>query len=316
MILRWLLPRLMMSYDDLPAIPSPGGGGSSGRGGRPRSVPIFGNVGGGGGGGGGEEREGPSSAARDRREIVGGYAYEYPAPVGPGSLGLMGPGTYPSAAHNWTPYRNGDQRRILGRLVNQGSIYDLQLSLVQAGLLDDDDVAFGYLDSTTEDAFGDILALANQNGMDWRDVLSQAAAGGGIGGNDSYGVGGRGSKGGLDPEILPLPNRDDLIAAVEETALSKYGQRLDDDLHESAADALLDTLRTQQERQVQRTYAALDEAGEGATHVFVEDAPGMSEGSMARLLDEEIRERAPNVVMDKGVRDAMDSWFAALAGPV
>lgn len=240
----------------------------------------------------------PGDGERRRRPnpVVGGYAYTRPT-------GVVEPTPFHAYLQRFDPYRERDQRRILARLVNQGTIYDLQQSLVAAGLLDDTIVAFGYLDDATSDAFAHILAIANQHGMSWQDVLSQSAAGGGIGGNPNYGGGGPGA---LAPTVIQLPNRDDLVAAVQDTGFGLTGQMLDDDLQQSAVDSVLDALRTQQERQVQAEQSA-----PGGEVSFTESAP-----DVGRLLEEEVRERAPDFVMSKGVRDAMDDWFSALGGPV
>jgi hypothetical protein len=236
-----------------------------------------------------------TAARREGREIVGGYAVDLGDMQTSGSI--AGGGTY---APVFDPYRQNDLRRILSNQVNQGAIDDLQLALIQAGLLDEGDVAFGYLDDTTQDAFGQILALANQNGMQWQDVLSQAAAGGGIGGNANYGGGG----GKLpDTQIVELPNRDDLRAALGDTGMSLTGVTLDDDLIDAATESVLDTMRTQQERKFQQ------EVGATGALAFTESA-----GDPTRLLEEEVRQRAPDQVVDKGARDTRDAWFSALQG--
>lgn len=246
-----------------------------------------------------------TGSSRRPNPVVGGYYADRPGDVIRQTSGsLAGGGTY--QGQNFDPYRDRDLRRILGRLVNQGGIYDLQLALVQAGLLDDQDVAFGYLDDDTSDAFSTILGIANQNGLDWRDVLSQASAGGGIGGNTGYGTGSGPAP--LSPTVVQLPNRDDTIAAAEATGMSLSGHRLDDDLTQSIADHVLDTLRTQQERQVQ---AELASQGTGQGVMFTNAAPDPQ-----RLLEEEVRRRAPNAVADKGARDASDLWFSLVNGPV
>jgi hypothetical protein len=251
---------------------------------------------------GGNDAGGVQPQHRDRpaNDIIGGYAYQpQQAPTVHGSLGSYGPGTAPSAVFD--PYRDRDLRHILARMVNQGTIYDLQLALVQAGFLEDD-ANFGYIDDATSDALSDVLAIANQHGIVWQDVLSQSAAAGGAYGTASGGGGGQQ----LAPTVITLPNRDDVRKAQEDIGTNLTGERLDDDLLDGATDAVLDRLRTQQERQFQKE---LGFTGEGL--YFTEGAP-----DAARLMEEQIRERAPGKVMAKGTRDAMDSWFAGLAGPV
>lgn len=260
----------------------------------------------------------PSVDTEQRRKtkddpFVGGFAVapvRYPSTIH-GGVGTYGPGTAPSAPL-WEPYTVNAQRHILSSVVTQGGIYDLQLALVQAGFLDDDDVGFGIVDDATDSAFASVLAVANQHGLPWQDVLSQAAAAGGTFG------GGFSSDGKLKPDIYTLPNRDDLRASLESMAIGDprssnglTGVALDDDLLDAATESVLDTLRTQQERKVQQELAV----GEGET-AYIEDTPGRTEGSMARLLEEEIEERAPGLVMGKGVREAMDGWFEAIRGPV
>lgn len=247
---------------------------------------------------GGSPGDTPASD-RPGQAVVGGFAFQ-PRP-GSGSDSLYGPGSYtPGAISNpFDPYRQGDMRRILGSLVNQGSILDLQEALVAAGLLSGS-VTFGVIDSATESAFETLLSIANQNGLDWRDVLSQGAQSGAFATTDTDAIGGGGA--GLAPSYITLPNREDLDASLEETGMSLTGQRLDDDLRSSAVESILDSLRTQQERQIQTD---LNRTGAGP---FVEhEAPDIN-----RLLEEEVRERAPQKVMNKAARDAMDTWFAMI----
>lgn len=225
---------------------------------------------------------------RPGQAVVGGYYYN-PQP----NVGGYGP-YRPGPTSGFDPYRAGDMRRILNMLVNQGSIMDLQLALIAAGLLDED-TNLGWIDSATQDAFEDVLAIANQNGMSWQDVLSQAGAAGG-----AYSAGGAG--GSVPANIIALPNSEDLDAALEEAGMSMTGERLDDDLRSSAVESVLDALRTQQERQLQRELSA----SPGST-VFTESAP-----DVGRLLEEQIEERAPQKVMNKAARDAMDVWFALI----
>lgn len=259
-------------------IPKPGGGGSSNR---PRSsgAPVF--------TGGGASQQGGDGMSPP----VGGYSVQA---VAPGTSVMRNPTIV------FQPYRDDDVTNMLNGIVRSGSIYDLQLALIQAGFLSDDAV-LGYIDSQTQSAFEDLLAVANQHGMRWEDVLSQAADGGGVQGGENRG-GGVGSGG----VTVALPNRDDLIASVDDFALSTYGQTVDEDLQAAIADSILDTYRTQQEREVQRGLSA---SGDGVT--FTESAP-----DVGRLLEEEIEQRRPGMVMEQGVRDAMDAWFAALQGPV
>jgi hypothetical protein len=245
----------------------------------------------------------PTAAQRQAREVVGGYFANRPGDVRRQTSGsLAGGGAY--IGQDFDPYRRGDQHRILSRLVNQDAIYDLQLALIQAGLIDDGDIALGYLDDATEEGFAHVLALANQNGMEWRDVLSQVTAAGGVGGNDSYGAGG--SEAELAPTVIQLPNRDDVAAALGDVGMERTGERLDDDLLDAATESVLDQLRTQQERQVQRELGA---TGEGVT--FTESAP-----DPGRLLEEEIEERVPEQVIGKQTRDLMDEWMSAVKGPI
>lgn len=251
------------------------------------------------GGGGGE----PTQQTNDRpdTDIIGGYVR--PGPGLPSiSQNLYGPGSYtPGTYHG---YRQNDMQRILGSLVNQGSVLDLQEALVAAGLLSGD-VQFGVIDSATESAFETLLSIANQNGLDWRDVLSQGAQSGAFATSD---VGGSGAAP-LSPTMIALPNRDDLDSLLErEIGMSLTGERLDDDLRAGAVESVLDALRTQQERQVQRE---MDLAGTGEGVAFVESAPDVN-----RLLEEQVRERAPQKVMNKQTRDAMETWFEMIGEPL
>lgn len=252
---------------------------------------------------------GPVTESEPRRKtkddpIIGGYATSGGTVQTSGSL--AGGGTFQNV---FQPYRQNDLRHILAQITQQGSILDLQLALVQAGLLDED-VAFGFIDGDTEDAFETVLTIANQNGMLWSDVLSQVSAGGGqFGGVDVGGGGGVGGGAGLAPTVITLPNRDDMVAAVDDLALSVAGERVDMDLQESLADQVLDVLRTHQERGVQREISAA-ESGRGGV-LFTESAP-----DPARLLEEELREERPGLVMGKETREAMDEWMSLVRGPV
>lgn len=257
-------------------IPKPGGGGSSNR---PRSsgAPVF--------TGGGASQQGGDGMSPP----VGGYSVQA---VAPGTSVMRNPTIV------FQPYRDDDVTNMLNGIVRSGSIYDLQLALIQAGFLSDDAV-LGYIDSQTQSAFEDLLAVANQHGMRWEDVLSQAADGGGVTG--SAGGGG----GGLAPGLLALPNRDDLLARVDDLAMSTLGQKIDEDLQEAITDSVIDSYRTQQERQVQKELSA------SGDYVTVEEPP-----TTDRMVEDELRKRRPGMVMEQGVRDAMDAWFAALQGPV
>lgn len=257
---------------------------------------------GGGGMGGGNRRS-------DDNGVVGGFAYTRDNPnESPNPIGGLSPAsaTFPYPTAQFDPYRQNDMRRILQMQVNQGGLNDLQLALVQAGLLDRSDITPGYLGDDTQDAFSNLLAIANQNGMDWRDVLSQMVSGGGSDFDQPGGGGGGGGGGGLAPTIIQLPNRDDLVANAEDTGLAMTGHRLDDDLQGTIADSVLDALRTQQERQYQQELGI---TGQGLH--FTEGAPDVQ-----RLTEEAIEEERPGLVMERGVQDAMNSWFAALRGPV
>lgn len=248
-------------------------------------------------GGGTRQTAGDEDERRPGQDVVGGFYYR--PPVGPhGSSGMGGPGSATSA----DPYRQGDMRRILGMLVNQGAILDLQRALVAAGLLNED-AMFGYIDSATQDAFEQVLTIANQHGMTWQDVLSQAGAAGGTYGSE--GMGGAA----LSPTMIALPNREDLDAALErDVGMALTGERIDDDLRAVMTDSVLDALRTHQERQVQRE---MDLAGTGEGVAFVESAPDVN-----RLLEEQVRERAPQKVMNKQTRDAMEVWFEMIGEPL
>jgi hypothetical protein len=241
---------------------------------------------------------GPGSAAwRDRHAIIGGFAQQQPSRY----IGGLSPASA-IAAPGFDPYRGGDLRRILQNQVNAGTLADLQQTLIDVGLIDANDVLFGYADDGTTAAFTTLLGIANQQGMDWRDVLSMAAQGGG-GALASAGVG---LPEPLAPTIITLPNRDDVVAGLAETGLALTGQQLDDDLHQTAADAVLDALRTQQERQ----FRAEQDATPGGL-MFAAGAP-----DPARLMEEEIREQAPDEVMGRGAQDAVNTLLGTLAGPI
>jgi hypothetical protein len=264
--------------------PTWGGGGRRGRGSDP-----------------GGDSNTRSAAWRDRHEIIGGYSYQPPNQSGP-PIGGLSPASamFDEPVDRFDPYRGGDLTRILQNQVQRGNIDDLQLALIRAGLLDEGDIVLGYADDQTEDAFRQVLALANQNAMDWRDVMSQVAQGA----FGNIGPGG-GAQQELPPTIITLPNRDDVVAAAEATGMELTGHRLDDDLQGTVADNILNALRTHQERQYQA------ELGMTTGLHFTEDAP-----DPARLLEEQVRERAPNLVAERGAQNARDIWFEGLGGPV
>lgn len=242
---------------------------------------------------------------RPRNPIIGTY-HVPPVPTQGtvhGSTGSYGPGSAPS--YQWKPYRDRDLFTLLQQITRQGSILDLQFALVQAGFLDDD-VSFGYIDGDTEDAMRDLLAVANQNGLNWQDVLSQSAQSGQLPGGGHIGGGSGG--GSLGPTVISLPNRDDVIAGARDTAMSLGGEAIDDDLAESIADHTLDVLRTQQERQVQRQLAY---DGPDGGVLFTEGNP-----DPGRLLEEEFRRRRPDLVAEKGARDTGELWQSIAGGPL
>lgn len=179
----------------------------------------------------------------------------------------------------------------------------LQLAMQAAGLLGDID-NLGVWNEQSQRAFEDLLTYANQSGVTWQDALTQYQQGAALSGE--MGVGGS-SGGRLDPTIITLPNPEDLNAALEQAGMDLTGERLDDDLRESATEALLDTMRTQQERALQRD---IGRAGTGGT--FVEhELPDAN-----RMIEEEIRTRAPQKVMNKQTRDAMEVWFEMIGEPL
>lgn len=249
-----------------------------------------------------------------RGDVVGGYnvnrsGYDIPAPTDSPGGGQSYYGDLRAMRTNsggrFVPYRDRDMTRILNRVASQGAIFDLQLSLVQAGFLDDE-VGFGYIDGDTEDAFSTVLSLANQHGVAWQDLLSQAAAAGGTFGGGGMADDGSGGRRELAPTVIQLPNRDDSIRRAADIGMELGGVQLDDDLTESVADSMIEALATHQERQIQREMAA----GEGDV-LFTDSAPDPD-----RLLEEQIRERAPGVIAEKGARDVADLWFQAMGGPV
>jgi hypothetical protein len=244
---------------------------------------------------------GPGSTRwRDRHQVIGGYYMGQGQTQSDAPIGGLSPASamFARPAQTFDPYRQGDMRRILQRQVNNGSLFDLQDSLVQAGLLGDRYTP-GYLDGNTTDAFNALLSIANQQGMDWRDVLSQAIQGGGTLGQQ----GGPGQQ--VAPTIITLPNRDDVIANAEDTGMQLTGHRLDDDLKGTIADSVLNALRSQQERQYQ------SEIGMTEGLHFTEDHPDPQ-----RLTEEAIRREAPQLVADRGAQNARDIWFEGLGGPV
>lgn len=259
-------------------------------------------------GSGGGARPTGSTGTKSKNEVVGGYYYSRNEPnSSPAPISGLSPASavFPSPDQSFDPYRQNDMRRILATQVNQGGIMDLQLALVQAGLLDRGDITPGYLGDDTQDAFADLLAIANQNGLDWRDVLSQMVSGTG----DLAGAGGSGGGGGgegLAPTIIQLPNRDDLVKKAEDTGVEMTGHRIDDDLQGTIADSVLNALRTQQERQYQQELGI---TGHGLN--FTESSP-----STQRLTEEAIKAQKPGLVMERGAQDAMAAWFSALQGPV
>lgn len=190
-------------------------------------------------------------------------------------------------AGSWTGWNA--QRRI-----------QLQLAMQAAGLLGEIS-NLGVWTSDSQAAFEALLTYANQSGSTWQDALAQLQQGADL--SSQMGVGGAA---GLDPTVITLPNPEDLNRSVEEFGMSLTGERLDDDLRSVITESLLDSFRTQQERQLQ---TELTRTGSGP---FVEhDAPDPN-----RLLEDEIRERAPQKVMNKQTRDAMEVWFEMIGEPL
>lgn len=103
-------------------------------------------------------------------------------------------------------------------------IAQLQSQLVDAGLLDPDNVAWGNWDKYSRNAFRDLLGEANRGKMRWEFALGQrlALAEQGL-------LGGKGSKREKPPLTVELTNEADIRAGLDQAAPNLLGRKLHDD---------------------------------------------------------------------------------------
>lgn len=235
----------------------------------------------------------PDREERRPNPIIGGIFN--PPPLEQLSGSIAGGGTYASRK----PYRSRYTSRLLGRQASTGGLADLQMALIEVGLLDADEVIFGYADDATSDAMDTILGIANQQGMTWQDVLSQAMAtgpgslgGGGAGG----GAGGAGS---VRPQIV-LPNREELRADIDDATFARTGVRYDPGVLDHMADAAIDHARDLQEQEFRSRNATEVESGQ----------------SLESFVEAQIEEQNPGAVMSHDVAEKAASWFDAIRSPV
>lgn len=147
---------------------------------------------------------------------------------GPATPGNFNGQTYPRA---WTTpplYKPGDEYRLAPN--SRDDIVQLQLAMVQAGLLSKTGFAPGSWDNATRGAYSELLGVANQSGSTW-DValgamLQNAELFGGIGS-----AGGGGAM--RAPLVKQLTNPDDLKAIANLVAGEVYGRGLSDEEKEA-----------------------------------------------------------------------------------
>ncbi len=229
-----------------------------------------------------------------RQRVIGGLFTNRPGTQTSGSL--AGGGTY---ANSFThPYRSGAINRILGNQLNSGGLADLQMALVQVGLLDSDEVVFGYADDTTTSAMRTILGLANQQGMPWQDVLSQALQ---MGDNSLAGAAGNGGANPDDirPQIV-LPNRDELRTDIDEATFARAGVRYDPAVLDRITEQAMDHARDLQLQEFNQRHAGERQEGR----------------SLESFVSNAIEEADPAAAMEHDVDEKAASWFDAIRSPV
>lgn len=123
-------------------------------------------------------------------------------------------------------YANGAQMLPVIQSWSPEDIDNVQRRMIQAGLLDSDFRA-GVWDQTSQQAFGQVLALANNMGQPWQNALAQYESGTPMQWDAKTGTYVAGTKGTArtnSPVITRFTSPDDLAATAQEVAQSKLGR--------------------------------------------------------------------------------------------
>lgn len=134
---------------------------------------------------------------------------EFPTPFDAGPVGQVNPIT---GGHVQSPqYTEADK---YGPAADLNSIPQIQAELVAAGLLSVKDVRKGIWDSKSADAYGEVLAFANQQGLNASDALTLLTA------NPSIG----GVKGAKAAPTISFTNPQDVQTGFQNVSQSLTGQ--------------------------------------------------------------------------------------------
>ena len=154
----------------------------------------------------------------------------------------------------------------------------LQIALVNAGLLDPDQMALGVWDSASRSAFRELLGEANRGRTSWENALGQrlSLAEQGL-------ISGKGSSGREKPPLtITLTNEKDIRAGLEQAAPDMLGRRLHDDELQPFVQQYHD-LETQSQTQAYNQQYSDAGYGPGGTTV---QAP-----SLQGFIDDQIRSK-------------------------
>lgn len=123
-------------------------------------------------------------------------------------------------------YANGAQYLPVLQNWTPGDIKTVQHRLINAGLLDQD-YRDGVWDKPSQDAFGQVLALANNMGHPWQDALSSFESATPMQWDPKTGTYVRGTAGTArtkSPVVTRFTSPDDLATTAQEVATNKLGR--------------------------------------------------------------------------------------------
>lgn len=121
-----------------------------------------------------------------------------------------------------------DDRRLLMNLGPE-AVRSVQMALAEVGLIKPNSTyRIGVVDSTTRNAFADLLGYANQEGLDWKTALVKYAGEGGMQGDgDVVGASADGESLGVEAGVVTdVANPVTLEQQVQQAALSRLGRKL------------------------------------------------------------------------------------------
>ena len=198
-------------------------------------------------------------------------------------------------------YKTGQDATILSQM-SPDEIYDLQLGLNQAGMLDS--FAPHQLDQSTRNAFIQILTEANITGKPWTQVLGEHVANPIL--KTKQGTQER------PPLVINLTNPDDIRASFTTVARSLLGEKPQEaDVLRFIANYQAQE-RSAQEQQYAATYAApggQNYYGAGGT---ITNAPGAQ--GMQQQAEDVTRAEHPNEVFVNTLNNLLGTMSNALLG--